>query len=158
MPRFPPSRVLALAAACLALLSCAVRSGADSGPKGPNLRLATARLGIGAGSILVELARSPSERETGLMFRKSLPEGEGMLFVFPQDERLSFWMKNTSIPLSIAYISSDGRIREIHELEPFSLAPVAAERSVRYALEVPRGWFERAVVSVGDSLVLPRLD
>ena len=83
------------------------------------------------------------------MFRKSLDDGKGMLFVFDRDEQLAFWMKNTSIPLSLAYIASDGTIRQIVDLEPQSLATVQAERSVRYALEVPRGWFDRAGVRVG---------
>jgi uncharacterized membrane protein (UPF0127 family) len=81
-----------------------------------------------------------------------------MLFVFPSDEQLAFWMKNTSIPLSIAYIASDGTIREIHDLEPFSLEAVKAGRSVRYALEVGRGWFGKAGLGEGDRLSLPALD
>lgn len=127
----------------------------EAGPSGPNPRLKTASLAIGPATIEVELALSAAEREKGLMFRKGLEDGKGMLFVFPADERLVFWMKNTTIPLSIAYIASDGTIREIRELEPLSLAPVGSERSVRYALEVPRAWFERAGVKVGDRLELP---
>ena len=78
-----------------------------------------------------------------------------MLFVFDSDERLSFWMKNTLIPLSIAYIASDGTIREILDMEPHSLAPVPSQYSVRYALEVPKGWFSRAGVRVGDRVSIP---
>jgi uncharacterized membrane protein (UPF0127 family) len=73
-----------------------------------------------------------------------------MLFIFDAVGDYPFWMKNTLIPLSLAYISSDGSIRQIVDLEPQSLASVQAERSVRYALEMPRGWFERAGVRVGD--------
>ena len=81
-------------------------------------------------------------------------DGTGMLFVFAKDEVLSFWMMNTPHPLSIAYIDSSGRIRDIYDMTPFSLAPVKSTVSVRYALEVPRGWFDRVKIKVGDTLVL----
>jgi uncharacterized membrane protein (UPF0127 family) len=101
-------------------------------------------------SLELEIARTEAERARGLMYRKSLNDGKGMLFVFEKDEILSFWMKNTLIPLSIAFIASDGRILEIRDMEPESLIPVKSSRSVRYALEVPRGWFDRAGVKPGD--------
>jgi len=104
--------------------------------------------------IKAEIARTEEERTKGLMFRKKLPDGEGMLFVFERDQQLSFWMKNTYIPLSIAFIASDGRIFEIKDMEPHDLKPVQSSRSVRYALEVPQGWFERAGVAAGDRLII----
>lgn len=131
----------------LVLTACAA-------PKG-NPALRTERLAVGPAEIVAEIARTPGERELGLMFRKDLPDGRGMLFVFESDERLSFWMKNTFVPLSIAYIASDGTIREILDMEPRSLAPVPSQHSVRYALEVPRGWFGRAGVRVGDPVTIP---
>ena len=88
------------------------------------------------------------------MNRKNIPDGTGMLFVFDKDERLRFWMKDTPHPLSIAYIDSSGRIRNIYDMTPFSLAPVKSTVSVRYALEVPRGWFDRVNIKVGDTLAL----
>lgn len=97
----------------------------------------------------VELAVTPEARQQGYMHRRNVPRGEGMLFVFPADQILSFWMKNTSVPLSIAYISSKGEIMEIHDLTPFSEKPVPSSRSVRYALEVPQGWFEDSGISEG---------
>jgi uncharacterized membrane protein (UPF0127 family) len=103
-------------------------------------------------TIRAEIARSDAQRSRGLMYRTELSDGEGMLFVFPRDEMLSFWMKNTLVPLSIAYISSEGRILEIHDMEPRSEFPVKSGRSCRYALEVPRGWFSRAGFGVGDRL------
>jgi uncharacterized membrane protein (UPF0127 family) len=102
--------------------------------------------------ILAEIARTDAQRERGLMWRRSLAEGEGMLFVFDRDRILSFWMKNTLIPLSIAYIAADGRILEIHDMEPRRLAPVQSARSARYALEVNRGWFARMGIKAGDVL------
>ena len=100
--------------------------------------------------ITVELARTDEERALGLMFRKTLPDGQGMLFVFDRDQQLSFWMKNTVIPLSIAFIASDGHILEIKDMAPNDLNSVKSSRSVRYALEVPQGWFTRVNVTVGD--------
>jgi uncharacterized membrane protein (UPF0127 family) len=104
--------------------------------------------------ITVELARAAPEHGKGLMFREKLNDGEGMLFVYERDQILSFWMKNTIIPLSIAFISGGGRIIEIKDMEPQSLRPVRSSRSVRYALEAPLGWFERSGISAGCILKL----
>jgi uncharacterized protein len=112
------------------------------------------RNGTALATIKAEIARTPEERTQGLMYRKKLSDGEGMLFVFERDEVLSFWMKNTVIPLSLAYIASDGRIVEIMDLRPNDLNSVKSSRSVRYALEVPQGWFSRAGVQPGDIVVL----
>ena len=103
-------------------------------------------------NITAEMAITDAQRAQGLMYRKDLKDGEGMLFIFEQDQILSFWMKNTLIPLSIAYIASDGRIIEIYDMEPGNLNPVYSSRSVRYALEVPQGWFGRAGLGPGDRL------
>ena len=108
------------------------------------------RNGTTLATIKAEIARTLDERSQGLMYRKNLDDGEGMLFVFEQDEVLSFWMKDTIIPLSLAFIASDGRIVEIRDLRPNDLNPVKSSRSVRYALEVPQGWFSRAGVQPGD--------
>jgi uncharacterized membrane protein (UPF0127 family) len=78
-----------------------------------------------------------------------------MLFVFETDRILSFWMKDTLIPLSIAFIAWDGRILEIHDMEALSTRAVQSARSARYALEVPQGWFDRAEVGPGAVIVLP---
>jgi uncharacterized membrane protein (UPF0127 family) len=121
------------------------------------LELTVRRTGGETADIRAEIARSAAERETGLMFRESLADGEGMLFVFEKDEMLSFWMKNTLIPLSIAYISYNGRILEIRDMRPRDLSPVRSSRSARYALEVPQGWFERAGIRPGDVLDLSPL-
>ncbi|MDR1107498.1 MAG: DUF192 domain-containing protein [Spirochaetaceae bacterium] len=99
-----------------------------------------------------EIAQTEAERARGLMHRPSLPDGEGMLFVFERDQILSFWMKDTLVPLSIAFISYDGRIREIYDMKPQDISSVNSRRSVRYALEVPQGWFTRAGIRVGDRL------
>ena len=103
-------------------------------------------------TILAEIARTDAQRTQGLMFRQELKDGHGMLFIFERDQILSFWMKNTFIPLSIAYISDDGRILEIYDMEPEDLSPVRSSRSARYALEVPQSWFDRAGIGIGDRL------
>ena len=113
------------------------------------------RADAGSVEITVEIARTEEERSQGLMHRKRLPDGEGMLFVFDRDQQLSFWMKDTIIPLSIAFIASDGRIIEIKDMQPLDLNPVRSSRSVRYALEVPQGWFGRAGIQPGDMVMVP---
>jgi len=100
--------------------------------------------------VKAEIARTQEERARGLMYRKELPDGEGMLFVFERDQMMSFWMKNTYIPLSIAYITSDGRIVEIKDMYPRDESSVMSSRSVRYALEVPQNWFSRVGIKTGD--------
>ena len=105
-------------------------------------------------SVRAEMARTDAERSRGFMKRKRIPDGTGMLFVFAKDEVLSFWMMNTPHPLSIAYINSGGRICDKYDMTPYSLASVKSTVSVRYALEVPQGWFNRVNIKVGDTLTL----
>ncbi|MFP4373404.1 MAG: DUF192 domain-containing protein [Spirochaetaceae bacterium] len=130
------------------LVSCAA---ADDSPAG----LPTAELRLGGSTILAEVAATPESRREGLMNREELARDRGMLFVFPDTDYRSFWMKNTSIPLSLAYIREDGVITGIHELEPFSLESVESRTEVKYALEVNRGTFERLGVKAGDRVLLP---
>ncbi|GHU85289.1 hypothetical protein FACS189473_4160 [Spirochaetia bacterium] len=104
--------------------------------------------------IRAEIARTDDQRSRGLMNRESLPDGEGMLFVFTNDEIRSFWMKNTLIPLSIAYIGYNGLIHEIRDMQPLDTTSVSSRRSARYALEVPQGWFGRVRIKAGDRLIL----
>ena len=91
--------------------------------------------------ITAELARRPDERNRGLMFRKSLPPDHGMLFLFQSDEVQTFWMRNTVIPLSIAYADAHGKIVRIADLEPLDERAVTSMAPIRYALEMNRGWF-----------------
>lgn len=107
--------------------------------------------------VKAEIARTASEREKGFMFRKRIPDGTGMLFVFENDQVLSFWMKNTPTPLSIAFITKEGKIRDIFDMTPYSLASTMSTGFVRYALEVPQGWFSSQGIKKGDFLDLESL-
>lgn len=105
-------------------------------------------------SVIAEMAITQEQRNYGFMNRKKIPDGTGMLFVFEKDQILSFWMKNTPHPLSIAYIDSTGTIRDMFDMTPFSLSPIVGTCSARYALEVPQGWFEKVDIKIGDKLKL----
>ena len=99
-----------------------------------------------------ELAKTEEEQMYGFMNRKNIPDGTGMLFIFKDDRIASFWMKNTPTPLSIAYIDYSGKIKDIFDMTPFSLATIVSTGYVRYALEVPQGWFSKNGIKVGDYL------
>jgi uncharacterized membrane protein (UPF0127 family) len=131
--------------------------------KEPEARLETREFTIektNGGSVVIsaEIARTNDERSRGLMNRPSVPDGEGMLFVFDRDQILSFWMRNTLIPLSIAFISIDGRITEIRDMRALDETTVSSARSVRYALEAPQGWFARMGIAPGDYLRLENFE
>lgn len=118
-------------------------------------RLPTVLVTINGHEFLLEVARTDEEKEQGLKGRKNLGEWEGMLFVFDSDSRVSFWMKDTQIPLSIAFVSKDGVIKEIFDMKPFSLAPVVSTYSVRYAIELNAGSFAKAGIKPGDRVIFP---
>ena len=110
----------------------------------------TAQIQIGTETLDVELAQTRQEHAKGLRFRQTLAENAGMLFVFPSPQRVSFWMKDASIPLSIAFIQSDGKIVQIRPMQPYDETPVPSlSDTVTYALLVNQGWFERHGISAG---------
>ena len=100
----------------------------------------------------IEIADDAGERERGLMFRDDLPENHGMLFVFERPERLSFWMRNTFIPLSIAFIAADGRIVNIEDMAPQTETSHWSRGPALYALEMRRGWFAERGIRDGDAV------
>ncbi len=106
--------------------------------------------------ITAEVARTDSEREKGLMGRTHLGPAEGMLFVFDRDEHLEFWMKNTPLPLSIAFLSAEGKILEIRDMEPFDLRTIRSRFSARYALEMNKGAFQSLGIAEGDLVTFPQ--
>ena len=107
--------------------------------------------------VQVEIADDTPEQMRGLMYRTALGEDRGMLFVYPDEEQRTFWMKNTLIPLSIAFMDSKGRIVDIQDMKPLDDDPpqYASVEPARYALEVNRGFFEERGVKVGDRANLP---
>jgi uncharacterized membrane protein (UPF0127 family) len=109
--------------------------------------LATTTLTIGTQKLTAEVAISPAQRETGLMNRFSLKPDHGMLFVFERAEPLAFWMRNTYVALSIAFISADGRILNIEDMQPQSDESHWSKGAALYALEMKKGWFaDRGIV------------
>jgi uncharacterized protein len=108
--------------------------------------------------VQVEIADTDAERQMGLSGRTTLMEGAGMLFVFDQEQPLSFWMKDTLIPLSIAYVSADGRIVDTQDMQPLDETPHPSTEPALYALEVNQGFFAERGVAVGDTVELPGQD
>jgi uncharacterized protein len=108
------------------------------------------KLFVGGQELSTAVALQPLERQTGMMWRTNMSEDESMLFPFPIAHRTSFYMKNTYVPLSAAYIDPDGVIQEIHDLQPLDETSVpAASDNIQYVLEVKQGWFKRHNISTG---------
>ncbi len=105
--------------------------------------------------LTVELARTAGERSRGLMFREELAEDGGMLFVYVEDTEAGFWMKDTLIPLSIAFIAADGTILGVQDMEPLSEELHRPPEPYRYALEVNQGWFREHGLGRGDRVKIP---
>ena len=149
------------------LLALALCSGCTGGCKkaptpalpplaGPTLptaaqpKLQTMKLWLGAEEMVAELALTGIQTQTGMMFRTNMAENAGMLFVFPEPYRASFWMKNCPLPLSAAYIDQEGVILEIHDLLPYNTnSVVASSDQVQFVLEANQGWFGRHHVTTG---------
>lgn len=163
-------RLTTITLALATLLAMSIPAFAQSeGASGPEIPAATetgtsplpiATITTSAGErvpVEVEVADTDAERQTGLMGRTALPENAGMLFVFEGEQTLSFWMRDTFIPLSIAYIDAEGRIVDIQDMQPLDDVPphyVSAEPA-QYALEVNQGFFTERGVAVGDTVELP---
>lgn len=109
----------------------------------------TIPLTVGEAALAVEIADDPAERQQGLMHRDALATDHGMLFVFPDDKVRNFWMKNTKIALSIAYVDGDGAIVHIADMTPYDERTTSSRLPARYAIEVVQGWFTAHGVQVG---------
>jgi uncharacterized membrane protein (UPF0127 family) len=154
-PTSPASHPKSRALLALALITCLqLDPGTASARTPPQDPLPSVTLRIGASTVQAEVADEPDERTTGLMGRTEMAEGTGMLFVFREPQALGFWMRDTPLPLSIAYVNAAGIIREIHDLEPLTETPTRSTfRDLSYALEVPQGWFERNKILPGDRIL-----
>ena len=150
MPRLDPAaaaRFLVAAALACAFVPAAL---ADAPMK-------TATVRVASHPLKVEIAASDPEREKGLMFRKSLGRDDGMLFVFDEPAYHAMWMKNTLIPLSVAFIDRDGVILNILDMEPQTLDSHQAAGPAVYAIETNKGWYSAHQVKAGDRVAgLPR--
>ena len=114
---------------------------------------------VGNKALKVKLAITPEQQRQGLMNVQGmppteLPENEGMLFIYKREEILSFWMKNTTLPLSIAFIDKKYNITEIRDMEPKRMDSIRSAEPAHYALEVNKGWFDRNNIKVGDKVKL----
>ena len=110
---------------------------------------------IGKQTLQLELARTAKTRETGLMYRDSLPKGEGMIFVFENPQPQRFWMKNTRIPLDIGYFSADGRLKEVYRGRPFDLSGMPSRaKDLQFVVELYEGEFKRMGIALGSRLNL----
>ena len=115
-------------------------------------RLEQIRLNAGIHLINAELATTPQQREIGLMMRPSMPVNDGMLFVFEQPGQQCFWMKNTLIPLSVAFLADDGSVVNIDEMAPQTLDGHCSAKPVRFVLEMNQGWFSKRGIKPGSKL------
>lgn len=144
--------VRALLAASLALglglgqSIAAGRGGAAADSTGP------ISLQIGAFRISAEVAAEPDQRARGLMYRESLAPDSGMVFVFERPERICMWMKNTPLPLTVAFIDADGEVINLADMRPKTETPHCAMRPALYALEMEQGWFERRGIGPGKKI------
>ncbi len=110
---------------------------------------------INGKAINVEIAATSDEKALGLMHRKSLPENSGMIFLYPEETPVRFWMKDTLIPLTIAFIKEDGTITQIADMAPKSEDIIWSRQAVKYALEMNQGWFKKNNIKEGDKVFIP---
>jgi uncharacterized protein len=118
-------------------------------------RLQAITLNAGMHNILAEVALTPEQRQKGLMYRRDLASHEGMLFVFEEATLQCFWMKNTPLPLSIAFVADDGSIVNLADMKPFDEASHCSTRPVRFVLEMNQGWFVKRGIKPGFKLLGP---
>jgi uncharacterized protein len=121
----------------------------------PQMNLPVVQLQAGMHNIRAQVAASPDQRATGLMHRREMPPHEGMLFVFEQPSPQCFWMKNTLLPLSIAFVADDGTVVNTDEMKPQTLDSHCSTKPVRYVLEMNQGWFAKRGIKPGFKLTGP---
>lgn len=137
----------------IAIFLCAFLASAPLlAQQAPQPPLRTTRLTTGIHVITAEVAATEQSRMIGLMMRETLKPNHGMVFVFEDKSQHCFWMRNTLLPLSIAFIDDDGTIVNIAEMTPKSEAAVCPQRPVRYALEMEQGWFAKRGVNAGKKI------
>ncbi len=150
----PLHRFLTLSLATLGIIGALVvpLTAAAQTDGQPQLNLPRVSLRAGTFGIQAQVASTPEQMSTGLMFRREMPQHEGMLFVYPAPGMHCFWMKNTLLPLTIAFIADDGRIVNLADMKPQSLDSHCSAQPVRYALEMNQGWFAKRGITAGFKL------
>jgi uncharacterized membrane protein (UPF0127 family) len=118
-------------------------------------RLPTTRMSVGKETFQLEIAYRPEDQETGLMNRKSMPDDHGMIFVFPAERNLTFWMRNTLIPLDIIYVDRGGTVVSVKRMKPLDETGVSSDGPAMYAIELNAGAAARVGVKAGDVLAVP---
>jgi hypothetical protein len=118
----------------------------------PQMGLARIKLSAGMHLIDAQVASSPEQRATGLMYRRDMPQTEGMLFIFEQPSEQCFWMKNTLLPLSAAFVADDGTIVNLVDMKPQTTDSHCSAQAVRFVLEMNQGWFAKRGIKAGAKL------
>jgi uncharacterized protein len=136
----------------LLLLVCSLFFGVSAFAQTPQLQLPRTTLSVGMFQIDAQVAQSPEERQIGLMFRAQMPAAEGMLFVFEAPTKQCFWMKNTLLPLTAAFIADDGTIVNLADMKPQTTDTHCSNKPVRYVLEMNQGWFVKKGIKPGTKL------
>ena len=144
--------------ACIVTLTAMLVSPAVSAQDGPQLNLQRVKLSAGMNVIDAQLALTPEQRQTGLMLRKEMPQHEGMLFVFEHPSQQCFWMKNTLLPLTAAFVTDDGTIVNLADMKPQTMDAHCSAQPVRYVLEMNQGWFAKKAIKAGSKLGGPPFD
>jgi len=136
----------------LLLLLGVLAAAGSAAQTGPQPELPTTRLTAGMHVITAELASTTQSRSVGMMFRQSVAPNHGMLFLFEDKGQQCFWMRNTLLPLSIAFIADDGTILQIADMAPKSEALHCSQEPVRYALEMEQGWYAKKGALAGTKI------
>lgn len=118
----------------------------------PQMQLQRVEITAGLYKIDAQVAHNEAEREFGLMFRREMPQNEGMVFVFEQPSTQCFWMKNTILPLTAAFVADDGRIVNLEDMQPQTENTHCSKEPVRYVLEMNQGWFAKKGIKAGSRL------
>jgi uncharacterized membrane protein (UPF0127 family) len=139
--------LMALLPLCLSLLSGAARA-----QPGPQLELPRLTLSAGMHLIQAQIASTPDQRSIGLMSRRDMPANEGMLFIFERPETQCFWMKNTILPLTAAFVADDGTIVNLADMKPQTTDSHCSTQPVRFVLEMHQGWFDKRGIKAGSQL------
>jgi uncharacterized protein len=142
------NRIATALAAALLVGLCTASLAQDD----PQTNLPRIKLGAGMHQIDTQVAHSPMQRQIGLMWRKTMPQNEGMLFIFEQASKQCFWMMNTLLPLTAAFVADDGTIVNLVDMQPQTTDSHCSAKPVRYVLEMNQGWFAKKGIKAGAKL------